>query len=189
VKRDRPNPFDGMRSALRAGVTAVAVPQLFETPVDLAARAVGYAELGSGMTVLEPSAGTGRLLGAIIGTGFDLDVTAVEIDGRLAERLDCCFPDVSVVRTCFLKFASLFRGARFDRIIMNPPFGDGADVKHVQEAVRLLRPGGRVVAFCANGPRQQRALLARVSRWEPVPPGAFRGTNVSAAIIQIEAGR
>jgi len=38
---------------------------------------------------------------------------------------------------------------------MNPPFENGADIKHIQHAMKMLKPGGRLVAICANGPRQQ----------------------------------
>ena len=45
-------------------------------------------QVGEGMEVLEPSAGTGALLRAIAGAGVDpADVTAVEINHRLAESL------------------------------------------------------------------------------------------------------
>lgn len=39
----------------------------------------------------------------------------------------------------------------YDRILMNPPFGDRRDAEHVQHAYELLRPGGRVVAIMGEG--------------------------------------
>ncbi|ULQ47391.1 hypothetical protein JN531_003700 [Flagellatimonas centrodinii] len=39
----------------------------------------------------------------------------------------------------------------YDRIIMNPPFSDGRDMKHVRHAYDLLRPGGRIVAIMGEG--------------------------------------
>jgi hypothetical protein len=75
---------------------------------------------------------------------------------------------------------------------MNPPFVNGADIQHIKHAVTFLKPGGRLVAICANGPRQQAALkpLAEQSGgyWEDLPAGTFadQGTNVNTAMLVIE---
>lgn len=42
-------------------------------------------------------------------------------------------------------------GKSYDRILMNPPFGDRRDAEHVQNAYSLLNPGGRVVAIMGEG--------------------------------------
>lgn len=39
----------------------------------------------------------------------------------------------------------------YDRIIQNPPFGNGADMAHVQHAYDLLKPGGRLVSVVGEG--------------------------------------
>lgn len=39
----------------------------------------------------------------------------------------------------------------YDRIIMNPPFGDRRDAAHVRHAYSLLKPGGRLVAIMGEG--------------------------------------
>lgn len=39
----------------------------------------------------------------------------------------------------------------YDRILMNPPFGDRRDAAHVQHAYELLKPGGRIVAIMGEG--------------------------------------
>jgi 16S rRNA G1207 methylase RsmC len=46
----------------------------------------------------------------------------------------------------------------FDRIIMNPPFENAIDIKHIKHALTMLNPGGRIVALCAKGPRQREAF-------------------------------
>lgn len=43
------------------------------------------------------------------------------------------------------------RDSGYDRIIMNPPFGDRRDAVHVQHAYELLKPGGRMVAIMGEG--------------------------------------
>ena len=81
---------------------------------------------------------------------------------------------------------------QFDRIVMNPPFENGADIKHIQHAMKMLKPGGRLVAICANGPRQQATLkpLAENSGgwYEDLPAGTFasQGTNVNTALLLIQ---
>ena len=39
----------------------------------------------------------------------------------------------------------------YDRIIMNPPFGDRRDAEHVRHAFDLLKPSGRLVAIMGEG--------------------------------------
>jgi 16S rRNA G1207 methylase RsmC len=71
---------------------------------------------------------------------------------------------------------------------MNPPFANGQDIKHIEHALTLLKPGGRLVAICANGPRQQERLLPMATKWKELPAGSFSdsGTEVNAAILVIE---
>lgn len=39
----------------------------------------------------------------------------------------------------------------YDRILMNPPFGDRRDAEHVMHAYELLKPGGRMVSIMGEG--------------------------------------
>jgi methylase of polypeptide subunit release factors len=92
----------------------------------------------------------------------------------------------------FLERGAWELGGKFDRIIMNPPFINGADIKHIKHALPMLKPDGRLVAICANGPRQQAQLkpIAEGSGgfYEPLPAGTFKdkGTNVNTALLVIE---
>jgi hypothetical protein len=76
----------------------------------------------------------------------------------------------------------------FDRIVMNPPFQNGQDILHIKHAMAFLRPGGKLVALCANGPRQREQLQPLASHWEDLPAGSFatQGTNVNVALLVIE---
>lgn len=181
--------FEAMRQAAKAGVQVVAAPQLFPTPRELAERMVKLANIRPGNSVLEPSAGTGNLLGAMGSSMFNHDltqgsVTAVEINGKLIERLEVEFPKTEVKHGNFLDFH--FR--QFDKIVMNPPFINGEDIKHIEHAKSLLAPGGTLVALCANGPRQREKLMPLADYWEDLPPGSFseQGTNVNVALLVIE---
>jgi hypothetical protein len=77
----------------------------------------------------------------------------------------------------------------FDAVLMNPPFAQGADIEHITHALTMLKPGGRLVALCANGPRQNANLRPLVEAcggaWEDLPADTFKeeGTGVRVALI------
>jgi Methyltransferase small domain len=84
---------------------------------------------------------------------------------------------------------------KFDRVLMNPPFANGSDIKHIKHALTFLKPGGRLVAICAGGTRQAEALqpLAEDSGglWEPLPADTFKesGTAVNTVLLTINQER
>lgn len=47
----------------------------------------------------------------------------------------------------------------FDHVIMNPPFENANDIRHIQHAKAFLKPRGLLVAICADGPRQREKLM------------------------------
>jgi SAM-dependent methyltransferase len=73
----------------------------------------------------------------------------------------------------------------FDRIIMNPPFANGADIRHIEHAARSLKPGGRLVSICSAGPRQIERLKPGATEWIDLADGTFKdsGTGVRTAIF------
>lgn len=158
---------------------------LFPTPPALAERVVDLAGISGRMTVLEPSAGTGNLIRAVLNAAPDARLTAVEIGWNLAFHLQGQFGTVDVRNEDFLKA----NPGKFDRIVMNPPFQRGTDVKHVRHAATMLAPGGRLVSIVAAGPWQRKQLGPIASRWIDLPAGSFRceGTEAAAAIVVIEA--
>ncbi len=177
-----------LRQAIRQGVQVVTAPQLFPTPPGLATMVVEAADVRPGLRILEPSAGTGNLLRALYDALQDnlAGVTAVEINPTLADSLKAGFPHSDVRCADFLGCNGNL-GEPFDRVVMNPPFENGSDVAHVLHALHFLRPGGILVALCANGPRQREALQPLASNWVDLGPGAFKqsGTAVNAAMVVI----
>ncbi|MGD9661517.1 MAG: DUF3560 domain-containing protein [Porticoccaceae bacterium] len=174
--------FEAMKETLKVGpVAVVAVPQLFPTPRDIAAQLVAAAGIEEGQTILEPSAGTGNLLEAVPHG----KITAVEINAGLAARLREAYPAVTVKQADFLACNGDLGG--FDRIIMNPPFENAVDIKHIKHAAHMLKPGGVLVALCANGPRQNEQLRPLASTWEVLPANSFQaaGTGVNVAMLTI----
>ena len=158
-------PFDDLKRSLKAGVHAVSAPQLFPTPPDLARRmvaaAVGPYGCIAGARVLEPSAGTGRLVEAVVNaaTGFDcVRVVAVERNSAPLAALRAMRnkwqyatdSNFAIHDADFLDTDPLMLG-EFKYVIMNPPFADSQDIAHVRHAFSFLKPGGRLVAIMGEG--------------------------------------
>lgn len=157
---------------------------LFQTPPALADRValLLLERVAVGGTVLEPSAGLGRLYRALRAAGHDGPVILAE------QSPDCCrelygMTSGDAVTLRQGDFLAMDCG-RVDGVLMNPPFKNGADMKHIRHALGMVRPGGRLVSICANGPRQRAQLMPQASRWLELPAGSFASewTNVSAAI-------
>lgn len=171
---------------------AVSSHQLFQTPPTLAARLALLASPLAGR-VLEPSAGLGRIYEAVRGRS--------EAPAVLVERSpDCCRElyrmteqddAATLIQADFLECTADRLGGLFARIVMNPPFKNGSDIRHIKHALTLLEPGGRLVAICANGPRQRRHLQPIASQWHDLPEGSFKseGTNVNSAIFVFDSAQ
>ena len=161
---------------------------------------VDLAGLAIGMRVLEPSAGTGRLLEALPGIvpfglvrQTALQVVAVEVNAALAARLACSGLAGTVRCADFLQCSGDVEDlGLFDAVLMSPPFAQGADIEHITHALKMLKPGGRLVALCANGPRQNGSLRPMVEahggEWEDLPADTFKeeGTGVRVALISMQ---
>jgi len=198
IEREKPRPrvrqevaptvFDAMADTLKAGVKVITAPQLFPTPPNLAKQVVELAQILPGHSILEPSAGTGNLLAAIGRSRVDCKAVAVEVNQYLADKLRTSFMANVDVR-CADFLACNGELGTFDRIVMNPPFANEQDIKHIEHARGKLKPGGRLVAICANGPRQREKLMPIADEWIDLPEGTFAeaGTNVNVALLVINA--
>lgn len=196
IEAEENSVFGQMKESLRHGVQVVSAPQLFPTPVELAERMVELAEIEPGNRILEPSAGTGNLLTAIDmrnyrwkdEPGEQGETVAVELNVKLASNLKNTWPLVKVKPCDFLECNGDL--GTFDRVVMNPPFENATDIKHIMHAFGMLKPGGKLVALCANGPRQREKLQPLASMWEDLPANTFesQGTRVNVALLVMEKG-
>jgi len=181
------NSFEAMKRSLKAGIQTVSAPQLFPTPPAIAERMADLLEVEDGMCVLEPSAGTGNLCAAVHAR-VDTEVLAYEVNGELCRHIERRFPSYkTTVRQQDFLTVTEFQGC-YPRVIMNPPFENGVDIKHIMHALTFLAEGGRLVGLCANGPRQREALKPLSCYWDDLPAGSFaaQGTNVNVALLVIE---
>lgn len=182
----------------------------FPTPVALARQLVELADVGGGMRVLEPSAGTGRIVEALLGKGAD--VWAIERDPQRRQNLMTqarAVHDWAAVRvsdvTDFMDYLPMYGGSggikRFDRVVMNPPFckvGKGDHLDHVRHAHYLLEGGGILVSVLPSSVEFRRDKRYREFReWvashqgtiTPLPAGSFKesGTGVNTVVVKVLA--
>ena len=180
--------FSALRQVAKNGVQVISAPQLFPTPVALAARMVEESGVQAGMRVLEPSAGTGRILEQL---PEGCHVTAVEINASLGGRLDD--QKQAVIIGDFLACSTEMLGGQFDVILMNPPFVNADDIKHIRHAFYMLKEGGRLVAICANGPRQTDQLRPFIESqggtWEPLADNTFEESGTGARTVLMVVDR
>jgi ParB/RepB/Spo0J family partition protein len=192
-------PFDPRELIAEAVETGAVVDarktlQFFETPDELAARMVRLANISPGDRVLEPSAGLGRIVRHLI--ACDAHVSAVEVDGTNCATLReiARHYDALTINSEDFPVYHDVEAWRFDAVVMNPPFSGGQDMRHIRLAWDMLRPGGRLVAICSEGPFfRLESAAAEFRCWlddieataEKLPPDTFResGTGVAARLI------
>ena len=113
--------------------------------------------LSAGARVLEPSAGDGSLVAAILRINPGVAVTAVEPHPVRAAACNELGPAVRVHNTAFEQYAATATRQQllFDAVVMNPPFAISGQaevwLEHLRAAWHLLRPGGRLVAVVPDG--------------------------------------
>jgi predicted RNA methylase len=159
--------------------------QEFFTPPDLADTLAVTAGVG-GMTVLEPSAGAGAIALACRKFGAK-EVVCVELQRVHAERLKSLG-----FQTYERDFLSIGAGpvGLFDRVVMNPPFTKGQDLRHIEHAKKFLKPGGRLVSVI-SGNTERQTLKDLVDAWGGtigrLDDGAFKGsgTMVRTAFVAL----
>lgn len=155
------------------------------TPQPVAARMVEYLGPQGDYLTLEPSAGTGALIDALLKAGHSpRELVAVERHNTLAARLN--YPGAGIINRCFLEYAGAVQGAAtFPRIIMNPPFGKVR--QHISAALSLLGRGGH------DEPAVLVALVPitythdRAETLEILPDSTFSVARVNTKIIRINS--
>lgn len=193
--RPKPAPVTVERPPEReAPLTVGAATECFTTPPAVVQRMIATAGLEPGMTVLEPSAGTGAIAGPMHALGCNVD--CVELSADLARVLDDgCYRQV--IRADFLEYGPRDNPAGaeyYDRVMMNPPFRGQADIAHVQHAFRFLKAGGLLVAVMSAGvefrqdktAEQFRKLVAdHGGQIERLPADAFEGSGTSVRTVLV----
>ncbi|MET3132777.1 hypothetical protein AAKU55_003057 [Oxalobacteraceae bacterium GrIS 1.11] len=145
--------------------------QQFSTPPTLAFAAAWTANITAADMMVEPSAGTGSI--AIFGVLAGAEVVLNELAPRRAAILAALLPQQQL----FTEDAEQLHNALPDAIhptviVMNPPFSATAGrmrdarpakigARHVEQALRRLAPGGRLVAIVGSGMAMDRPNSAQ----------------------------
>lgn len=163
-------------------VTVDAATECHVTPSNVARRMVDYLGPVGDYNTLEPQAGTGQLVRALLETGHsDCELVMVERHISLANGLRKYGP---VTNACFLETAETWQGrVKFPRIIMNPPFKKVR--QHMNAALSLLHPcghadGATLVALVPITYQHDDAELM-----ETLGPDTFATAKVNTKIIRI----
>jgi hypothetical protein len=121
----------------------------FATPEPVGLKMVEWADIRTGESVLEPSAGHGA-----IARWFPAQSAKTIVEPETAlitkTRLAIEGPGKFVQS----KFEDLHLVNKYDAIVMNPPFGKGGSLStpHLAKAYKHLNEGGRIVALLPTGP-------------------------------------
>lgn len=162
--------------------------QAFFTPMEVARRAAEIADLSDHHLVLEPSAGRGALVQAILERAPKCRLQAYELS-------EVYFPDLQRIRDGRPSEFSLDQAdflqvkpvVQFDRILMNPPYNKRQDFTHVGHAARFLKSTGRLTAILLAGKGETILKEAglKITAVEPLPEKAFQasGTTVRTEIV------
>jgi predicted RNA methylase len=135
-----------LAAALASGATERTLTGYFPTPLPLARQLVALADVRAEHLVLEPSAGRGAIASVLTQIVAAEQLYLVELDGANHPTLEQAgFKAPQLIAGDFLTTREL--PGEFDRIVMNPPFEDQQDVRHVLRAYELLAGGGRLAAI------------------------------------------
>jgi phospholipid N-methyltransferase len=171
--------------------------QFFPTPAKLAAQMAKIANIKKGDKILEPSAGQGAI------------VKAIMAEYPFVSSVDCC--ELMGVNKTFLAkikgvniladdFLTLNQNGQYtdyyDVIVANPPFAKNQDIDHVKAMFEVLKPDGRLVVIVSphyqisNNKKETefRGWLNTINaRIEEIQAGAFSesGTAIKTMLLTI----
>ena len=169
--------------------------QFFGTPAKLADELVSRADVKKNHKILEPSAGQGAIVDAIVREVPSIWVDCCELMDINANIL-AKHSNVHFICEDFLKMPKQYDGY-YDRIIANPPFNKNQDIDHIRKMFECLKKGGRLVSIASKSwsfGSQKKQVAFR--EWldevgattEEIENGAFKesGTTVGGFIIVID---
>jgi predicted RNA methylase len=125
--------------------------QFFATPQSLAREMVWYADL-DGLNershILEPSAGQGAIINAILekeNINYVDYCETMDINQTFLSKIqgaNYLFDDFLCVGNAYNNY--------YDRIIANPPFSKNQDIDHIRKMYDVCRPSGRIVTIASK---------------------------------------
>ena len=177
--------------------------QQFSTPAPLALFAQSRAGLCADDLMLEPSAGTGLL--ATEAARLNAALHLNELDSHRRALVSGLFPVATITGFDGAEIAARWQGREPTVVVMNPPFSRNADgyednftaLRHLHSALKILCPGGRLVAVLPSWidrAGRNAASLARMIAGASIverfalAEGCFakQGTSVATTLLVID---
>jgi predicted RNA methylase len=169
--------------------------EFFPTPPGVVRHVIQLADIRDGMRVLEPSAGQGAIAKAAHDAAADVMIDMYELMPANNDALHSLNLRLSGIGKP-VDFLTVEPEPVYDRVVMNPPFGRQADIKHVNHALEFLKSGGRLVSVMSSSVTFRSNKLAadfrqmvegRGGHIEELPEGSFKssGTMVNTVIVVI----
>jgi phospholipid N-methyltransferase len=179
----------------------MSIPGFFPTPPPVAEQLVTLACIEPGHRILEPSAGSGNLIDAVLQSSGNVQLSYCEMNCFLLDLLREKYDGKDFVHFAgrdFMELDPAHSGLQFDRIVMNPPFERGQDIDHIFHAYRMLAPKGILTAIVSAGVFHRkdkktlgfRKLLEQAQAFvQQLPGDAFKssGTMTQCTIVRLVA--
>ncbi len=170
--------------------------EFFETQSREVQQVIAHAKIRPGMKVLEPQAGRAALALAAAAIVGKSNVTCHELMPENVAELQRLGFVIEGPRD----FLCVPPDAKFDAVILNPPFSGGRDILHIEHALKFVKPGGTLTAIASTSWQQKetercRAFRAMLGTYgaviEDIPAGAFKaaGTGVPTVLIALTLPR
>lgn len=153
--------------------------QYYPTPKHIALAAINMADLSPQDTILEPSAGQGGIA-THIKTGH---LTCVEI-----APLHCAILEAKHINHVHCMDFMRFKGKKFSKIIMNPPYSHQRLRQHIEHAFSMLEYGGALIVIIPASYRGKTIIKDAKHIYDPTVYADFENTNIQTVIVRIEHG-
>ena len=167
--------------------------QFFATPSDSADLMVAKLEIQPYEKILEPSAGNGALINAVLRLHSDITIDCYELNPLNRKVLEK-MANVNVLGDDFTKRLD---DEEYDVIIANPPFSKNQDIIHLMKMWDNLRYGGRIACITnthwmfANDTKSTEFrdwILGKYTFQHEFPNGTFKesGTDIATILLILE---
>jgi len=177
--------------------------QFYRTPDAVADMLVSRAAPGDGCAVLEPSCGDGSILDALRRYSDKCDHYDRETGRHRAPEIKGLGIEVDPARARAAEakgygvvcknFLQVTPNPKFDMVLMNPPFSGKHYQKHVNHALKFLKPGGVLYAILPITALTDHGFIKNErygqDTWHDLPTGSFSesGTNINTGIARFFA--
>jgi len=119
--------------------------QFFATPDKLADKLVDLANLQREDIILEPSAGQGAIIEAVLRVNKNANIFAIELMDT-----NSCILNKKGFKHELGDFLKIPNQPIYDKIIANPPFSKNQDIDHILRMYAVLKTGGTLVSIASK---------------------------------------